>query len=754
MQTNDFFQVYEGYFWQWEDKGDLLVIRGGNSIAYHEHIEELMTALSVQGLPSFGALLLTVIATNPYSGNSLGFLKSKFVSISKQFVDSNLECQINQAFRFLELLSGLPQEIRTGQKKILLLQTIFQGAHNCTSIKDAQTLTHQLKARRMPGNQEIPLKPFVLTKDLRPLALLSTKYQTEETIINALLAMPEDGIELELEEAKQQGDLLSDLIQEPKTFHIGSLVKNLWAGLYLPIHYATASEQPLGGISDISNKGEFDKLLISEFAHEELVFMSRLANSEALYINRESPPLNDMEQRNILIDISLYNWGTPKTIAFAIMLALVHQPKQKISYKVYLVGDRCFSVNFATVKDLIDIQAHVDSCLYPYDGISDFFDNRNRDKSETIVITNSESMKQGLQKVVNQYRKDINYLIFANNWGKIDLYRVLKNNSKHIQSLTLDLKNCWKQEKEIKEVITAKTDFTPPNFGIPLILISPKVGPEIMSVGQEYYCVFQSKLLKRVQSDKGWYIVYDKIEKSLSAHQLGVNESNELILLLCYDNRKKIELHNLDTGEIKTESFRKYVCFQQRTLVFYENQFHILCDKSYKGSVSLDLNIKIFDVDSSGEDLLKFQRNSMSEFREYYRYTSIWNVKEIAIVNDYTLIINKKHQLFVSESRLLFRYYNYNTDNIREVATFDPENREFRLKNGVVLSSSMGVLHILLKDKRKIQIPMVLEVSLAMALGDRVSGNMYFHTQHYETAQSDRLDEEMFDLLIDKTTWS
>ena len=100
-------------------------------------------------------------------------------------------------------------------------------------------------------------------------------------------------VELEqpaITENNTQKDYIDELIDNPKTFHSGSLVRRIWSGLNIPFQSVLPSKQPLGGISDLTNKGDFDKLLISEFANDDLVFLSRIANNEALYIQREIPP--------------------------------------------------------------------------------------------------------------------------------------------------------------------------------------------------------------------------------------------------------------------------------------------------------------------------------------------------------------------------------------------------------------------------------------------------------------------------------
>ncbi|NJO02197.1 MAG: hypothetical protein HC880_11360 [Bacteroidia bacterium] len=98
---------------------------------------------------------------------------------------------------------------------------------------------------------------------------------------------------------------IEQLLSHEQTFHLGALVRSLWAGLSIPLHSPLPNQQPLGGFSDISNKGSLNRLLISEFAYDDLSFLSRLANQEALYINREMPPQSDNRERIILIDVSI-----------------------------------------------------------------------------------------------------------------------------------------------------------------------------------------------------------------------------------------------------------------------------------------------------------------------------------------------------------------------------------------------------------------------------------------------------------------
>ena len=58
-------------------------------------------------------------------------------------------------------------------------------------------------------------------------------------------------------------------------------VKAAMAVTQLPRAVIDPDELPLGGVSDITNRGDWDKLLLSELAHDDLTLTARLANNVA-----------------------------------------------------------------------------------------------------------------------------------------------------------------------------------------------------------------------------------------------------------------------------------------------------------------------------------------------------------------------------------------------------------------------------------------------------------------------------------------
>ncbi|RYE13081.1 MAG: hypothetical protein EOP45_21785, partial [Sphingobacteriaceae bacterium] len=208
------------------------------------------------------------------------------------------------------MLSELPVEYKQGRNRLLLFQTLFESCHNRLSNKTARRIISDYRTITVEKQKDI--------KELNS----------------------------NLNQKEKQRDWVQQLVEEHATNPIGVLINYIWSALSIPFHNSLPSKQPLGGVSDLTNKGDFDKLLISEFANDDLVFLSRLANNEALYLNREVPPVNNNVKRVIIIDISIKTWGTPKAIAYAVMLAIAKHPKTDIECIAFSVGDTFLPISF------------------------------------------------------------------------------------------------------------------------------------------------------------------------------------------------------------------------------------------------------------------------------------------------------------------------------------------------------------------------------------------------------------------------
>jgi len=761
-------QSYKDYFWQWEEGDKLLTIPNGNTIAYREYIFDIMQLLYQQGIPPFGSLLLAIIGTNPQGDSDLSQIEKKIKTYYEKEIILNQHNSklVSGAFSFLYKLNKLPQKYKEGKKRILVFQVIFESCHNRMSIKRGESILHSFKSRKLPEvnfNKDF-FNSVVLQKDLRPLELLDEKFGTTDSIIEKIAALPKIGEPIEV----QGKDFVQELIDNDKTFYIGALIRNIWSGLNIPLHSNIPSQQPLGGVSDISNKGDFDKLLITEFANESLVFLSRLANNEALYLNREIPPQADIQKRTVLIDISIRNWGTPKILAYAVLLALATHPKSKVDYTGYAVGNHYYPVSYDSVDTIIDALSNVDGCLNAYNGLSEYFAENNDSGNEVVFITTHDALKYPqMQLLLNNNRQNIDYIIYTGTDGKIEMFRQLKNSRKHLQTIHLPLEKLWKRNKPVAEdnknvyfkdfkdqLLKSTNDNCP-------LLITPRFQFSMIKyAGEDVYCYCKGSLFMRIAKDKGWKKIYTGLPKGVIISQVGYDENGHLILFTC-DNNKNLQIINILTGEKKNKIFKKHGMDRYTLSSFIDGDFYFynrnidgkLSTNVISGKTSLPTIFRVtkdLDVSFIKSETLKTKIEEYGKKIPYYQslWPTITNVKSIAITSQNQLVINKRHLLRFHQgneqqnNRITLDYFfSGNIDNpIKESAVY--KDKIFCLRNGVTFACSEGILRIKFKDGQMGYVPLIKERTLAVALGDCVMGDSYFYENNSNTQYTDRIREK------------
>ncbi|RYF96293.1 MAG: hypothetical protein EOO02_22325, partial [Chitinophagaceae bacterium] len=218
--------------------------------------------------------------------------------------------------------------------------------------------------------------------------------------------------------------LLEQLEEIELTSPSVAIVKSLWSGLQLPPHQSLMSQQALGGIADITNKGQLDKLLISEYANDEIVFLSRIANNEVLFLQRETPPQPDNLHRVVLIDSSIKSWGTPRTVGLGILLSLVKHPKQKMTITGFCIGDDYSPIQLDTAYSIVDTAFELSTSLDPSTGLSKFLDEHgSRTTTETIFVCSPEQLiNHGILKLIAENSSQFHYLITVDSKGIICLH--------------------------------------------------------------------------------------------------------------------------------------------------------------------------------------------------------------------------------------------------------------------------------------------------------------------------------------------
>lgn len=734
MVTGYYFQSYGNYFWQWEDNLEVVTIPNGRTIAYSALILDILNKISEQGFPPFGSLLLTIIATNP---NGKEMIEEAFNKLNEKYL---LFEETIRAKRVLNILADLPRNYKEGTNRLLVFQTIFKDCHNVNAANHSNRILNSYtfgKQKPEIFDFNSQLSYHVFSKDFNTIALLDKQYQSVEQIMNKIASLPEFVEEIKIYDNEQinetSADLIDQLIDNEKTFYVGSLIKRIWSGLNIPVHSTLPSQQPLGGFSDLTNKGDFDKLLISEFANDDLVFLSRLANNEALYIQREIPPVNSNLKRIILIDISLKNWGTPKSIAFAILLAIAKHPKTNIECSAYVVGASYQAISIDNIHEIIRSLQFLDGILDASLGLEAFFKDYNKNKNcEIFIITEPSTLKRpDMLRLANDYKDFINYWIYTDVEGNIDVYKKQQNSKKHIQHIQLPLNELWSKSKGKIELQERNTET--PQY--PLLFRSSMSSIKILNTSDgEIFKVTGEKTLFRFYEktaalhEKGWELLYENLPFTPSNVEIGTLKNGNYIILMYNQGDRKGFILNINTGVRHDFVFTEWKSYHSHSFIFYGYAFY---HTNSKGTWLINEKGKIEKVDVSHLPIFREREEELTLLANKYRYAQnvFKNIHSIMInelgnlvFNTHELRLNKGNHLKLDTTTFLSQKYMAKQISYTEFE-FNEGSRIEINRNGLLILKSSN------KDIPTIFIPSVLDASLGVATDTLFAGNPYYLKQ-------------------------
>ncbi|GAB2647807.1 hypothetical protein GCM10027035_46810 [Emticicia sediminis] len=734
MDFNNYFQSYQDYFWQWEENGEVLSIPKGNTIAYKKAVSEMLEFLAPQGLPSFGSVLLVFIATNPNAKDSI-------YSLSKAFLyKNNLQ---DSTIAFLELLESVPQ-IYKGTKKKLLFQALFENCHNNISYHKSKRFLAEFSRDSWNKNVTIQ-KPYNLNvqyKDLRIFETLTKRFRSVNDIIKKIASLPDIQEDILLDEEDNindsigQKDIVEQLIENNKTFHIGALIKRIWGGLNIPFHNVLPSHQPFGGVSDLTNKGDFDKLLISEFANDDIIFLSRLANNEALYYHRETPPTNNNLKRFILIDVSLKNWGTPKAIAFAVMLAIAKHPKTDIDCEVFLLGERIHPISIESLDDIIDALQILEGSLHLAGGLELFIkEYGNTTNVEMILISSKDAINTtDVFKILSQSQSRLRYQIFVDAEGKIDVFKRLQNSQQHIQTLRLDIHAIWESEKKAskKQIIPQRSV----ENKYPILVKTPSSCKNLLlaSDGSILLITSDKKIAKKYELDpllaKGCEIINENIPLNGHEYEIGIDKQGKYVLLIYNSEYKEVILFNLSTSNSKTSVFKEYkskptqgFTFIKEEQLFYHYNHTGIWSISIDGIVTnLQVNLDTIKpiIDKRNEEI-KLRLNKFN-----WGKNTLKNINSVFINEADCLVFNKHELILEQKSEHIILVANFKQ---RKVVANQVTRNEYIFEDGSqVFINSLGLITLQSSNASipTIYIPSVLDHDLGLATNQYFTGNEYY----------------------------
>ncbi|MBK7569252.1 MAG: ribosomal protein L7/L12 [Bacteroidetes bacterium] len=757
MNASDYFRSYEEYFWLWEDENEVLTINGGSTIAYTEELIPILAAIAERGLPSFGAILCAMIAINRTEENSLDFVYKilSALEFNEHFKNSDLK----ESFNFLTILQSLPDEYKIGKRKQILLTTIFENAHNRINSSTSIGIVNVLKEekRRTRFQKLSVLTGNVFAKDIKVFQILSRKFTSIQSIIDAMGDLPEIAEELlpQLDTRStteiNYKDFVEELMDNSQTFQIGALIKPIWAGFNVPIFNAHPSEQPLGGVSDLSNKGDFDKLLVSEFANDDLLFMSRLANNEALYLHREMPPITDKLQRIILIDISLKTWGIPKILGYASSLAISKHPKSKSESKLFLVGDTFLPMEYEKTSNVIDGLQQVALGLNAQKGIAAFLESNKQNKQlEIFYITTPEGLKYPeIARLLAENHTLFRYIITTNIEGNIYFYKNKNNAFKHLQTIKLPLEKLWK--KPLKPFEQKHIPYLPESNEVyPLLLPLPKKRSRLIPIRNEVYfvsnrCLFRIVNFGNQTNKKGCELVLKNVPAN-SNYELGKTDKGILLFLSFNPQNRGVIITDLETLQYAKVFFNEWKSSRIIEFIFLREQFTFQIRNADVYTFNANFETKIIEIEKKEYNSGVFNNDYTERQKQCIDLNAVFhglafnvlkNLKEVYINEENWLVFNS-HQLKFQYGMQHMQFYHYNrmSKEPKVKAQYDSTKKAYVFNEGSEISVN-GTGFFTLKssntDIPAIYISSTIDIILGVATETYFAGYDYFYGIPYFT---------------------
>ena len=321
-------------FWQWAEGTQVVAWADGATLAFRGEVEAVVSRLAPRGVPPFDAIVLLLAACRP---DWPEHHRVCFAGI-QSFLDTADSVSRERWSAILERLDGvrrLSLEHRTGAAaKALLAETVFELVPPSRTPEESEEIRKGLLRGFTPQAPDPPLDAegffspsyirFIDGIDALHAGLGGAEISDEALALRArtgLSRLPE-AASIEAPVCDKVRQLIQVLRSDRDLAGLARLALDLMAIVYLPHAVSDRDDLPTGGVSDISNRGPLDRLLISELAHDDLTFAARIALGEALFLRREQPPHHPAGTRMVLVDAGIRLWGVPRLFATAVALAL------------------------------------------------------------------------------------------------------------------------------------------------------------------------------------------------------------------------------------------------------------------------------------------------------------------------------------------------------------------------------------------------------------------------------------------------
>ena len=576
MYKKFYFLSNKHTFWRWSTDGSVIEWTDGRTICYREELLQILHDLTDIGFPMLDQLLLVLAACK----GQVDLIEHEAFHLIGQISPQMGVTPIarHNAQPFFDQIANLPPEWHTGYPKTHLIRTIFSSDFfERSSQEDATASLDWFSASPMEKPDAFEMSMFHAGSKLTLELLLFPFMQAHrhlfssgllEVLLTSSPNLPQPLDEPEIPD-ELNPDLITSLLQDPQTEGIASVFKHIQAAVKIPIHSKSSGDLPLGGVSDLTNKGDFDRLLLSELAQDDLLLLARLANNEALFLRREDPPADTPRQRIILLDTTLMTWGIQRPFGMAAALSVAHQSQgvSRISAHT-LSGTQYETADLFTKKGILTAMGKLDKALHFIEGLQKFIkDTPVQQDLDLVLITTAEVLKYpGVSALFEPLKARLRYLYILDRDGSLLFYEMNNGYAKLLAQPRFELEQLlFRRAPGVTNVTYAET---PPDFDIPaffqqdvypLLFVAPDIkytrqNTFILSIKKPEILILHEKSLYYWNKARkgGVYLgalmeeaVYYAASDSVLAH----NINKKFLKVYLFSRQNKANIQEIDLSE-------------------------------------------------------------------------------------------------------------------------------------------------------------------------------------------------------------
>ncbi len=502
-QAIEYLTPHPGSFWKWDRAESAITWKSGQTIAFSLELAQILEPLCSLGLPSFDLVIL-IIASTRDSWALLGDdpeVDQLLTSYLSTVLSETDECARFAAS--LDRISLLSSDLRHGvSTKSLLLQSLLAKHPRRCRPEHSRSVVTFLEQCRMLDIEFVPGQ--VASHDLEFSAsdfkLLANRIHQlgDDNLRMLMTSSVEATVEAALLEPLPSANcearaLIQSLLDDDEYRGIGRLSRNLLGVLHRTPKLTHDRSAAIGGVSDISNRGTVDRLLLSELAYDNDTLAVRIANNEAMYLLREPPPRNPSLDRCVLLDSGIRAWGTPRVYAAAIGLALIALAEKHVSVQAWRAsGEQVIAVTLQDRDGLVQHLQALTPDLHPGEAIEAFLARAAEfgDGADKYLITTRDAWHDPeFQRFLAVANSEPLCAIVVDREGGLEVIEVTPMGHKTIRTAQMDLSELFPTSTELRTQSTALPqilDISPFPLRLPIQAKCPYLIDESTVVASSY----------------------------------------------------------------------------------------------------------------------------------------------------------------------------------------------------------------------------------------------------------------------------